>query len=166
MIDNPNFYLQFKAKPIWNIVIELRSKLRDLDDLKGFSEENIESIETVIMELFENAVKYGLSTKDAEEVTLELSFCEENELKISVSNGIESIESIKSFLEIIQKIQNTEDLESLYIERLNEIAENPKSGKSQLGLFRICYESGFNLDYKISGNKLTIDSTKTMEKLT
>ena len=63
----------------------------------------------------------------------------------------------------INKIKNSPNLGELYMERLQEIALNPKSGKSQLGLFRIAYETGFTIDYEISGKKLIVKATKKIE---
>ena len=51
------------------------------------------------------------------------------------------------------------------MERLHEIAQNPKSGKSQLGLYRIAYETEYLLNYEISGKKLIITATKKIEDL-
>lgn len=116
------------------------------------------------MELFENAIKYGLSTDDASDVSLEISYSKEHELNISVSNGIESVESVQAFIDFLDKIKNAKDLEALYMERLKEIAENPKTGQSQLGLFRIAYETEFNLKYEISGKKITVIATKKIEE--
>ena len=83
---------------------------------------------------------------------------EDKELKIAVCNGIESQEKIQDFLDLLNKIKNSNDLEGLYMERLHEIAQNPKSGKSQLGLYRIAYETEYLLNYEISGKKLIITS--------
>ncbi len=155
------FYMKFSAKPIWNVVTDIRKQIKALIEKKDFTIDNIDAMEIVSMELFENAIKYGLSTDDATEVSLEISY--DNELRISVSNGIESIESIQHFIDFLNKIKDAPNLESLYMERLGEIAQNPKSGQSQLGLFRIAYETQFNLKYEIVGKKLTVIATKKIE---
>ena len=133
------FYFKFSARPMWDIVSDIRKQIKSLVAKKSFTQEIIENMETAAMELFENAIKYGVSTQDAIDVILDISCDESNELRISVSNGIESHESIQGFLEFINKIKNSPNLGELYMERLQEIALNPISVKSQLGLFRIAY---------------------------
>ena len=133
------FYFKFSARPMWDIVSDIRKQIKSLVAKKSFTQEIIENMETAAMELFENAIKYGVSTQDAIDVILDISCDESNELRISVSNGIESHESIQGFLEFINK------------------------GKSQLGLFRIAYETGFTIDYEISGKKLIVKATKKIE---
>jgi len=157
------FYFKFSARPVWDIVSDIRKQIKSLVAKKSFTQEIIENMETAAMELFENAIKYGVSTQDAIDVILDISCDESKELRISVSNGIESIESIQGFLEFVNKIKNSHDLTELYMERLQEIALNPKSGQSQLGLFRIAYETGFTIDYEISGKKLIVKATKRIE---
>ena len=157
------FYLKFSAKPVWNTVFEIRQKIKALIAKKKFTEEVIEAMETVSMELFENAIKYGVSTEDATDVSLEIIYDEISELKIIVSNGIESKDSIKNFSELIESILNSKDLEAMYMQRLNEIAQNPKSGKSYLGLYRIAYETGFKLAYEITGKKLIVIASREIE---
>ncbi len=156
------FYLKFSAKPVWNTVSDIRQKIKSLIAKKNFTEDVIEAMETVAMELFENAIKYGVSTEDATDVSLEITY-DENEIKVLVSNGIESNESIQSFLNLLNAILNTTDLEGLYMERLKEIAKNPKSGKSHLGLYRIAYETGFKINYEISGKKLIVLATREIK---
>jgi hypothetical protein len=155
--------MKFSAKPIWNVVTDIRKQIKALIEKKDFTIDNIEAMEIVSMELFENAIKYGLSTDDATEVSLEISYDNDSELRISVSNGIESAESIQDFIDFLNKIKDATNLEALYMERLKEIAQNPKSGQSQLGLFRIAYETQFNLKYEIVGKKLTVVATKNIE---
>ena len=126
---------------MWDIVSDIRKQIKSLVAKKSFTQEIIENMETAAMELFENAIKYGVSTQDAIDVILDISCDESNELKI----------------------KNSPNLGELYMERLQEIALNPKSGKSQLGLFRIAYETGFTIDYEISGKKLIVKATKKIE---
>ncbi|MBP7284378.1 MAG: hypothetical protein KBA66_22515 [Leptospiraceae bacterium] len=160
------FYMKFSAKPIWNIVSDIRRQIKSLVEKKDFNQDITDAMETTAMELFENAIKYGISTEDAIDVLLEISFDDEDkELKIAVCNGIESQEKIQDFLDLLNKIKNSNDLEGLYMERLHEIAQNPKSGKSQLGLYRIAYETEYLLNYEISGKKLIITATKKIEDL-
>ncbi len=158
------FFFKFNAEPVWSIVSDIRKQIKSLISKKNFIEDAIENLETAAMELFENAIKYGISTADAIDVVLDISYDETNELKILVSNGIESIESIQNLLDFINKIKASPNIEELYMERLQQIALNPKSGKSQLGLLRIACETKFFIDYEISGNKLTIIATKQLKE--
>jgi|GEM_PF-790239 hypothetical protein len=158
------FFMKFSAQPVWSVVTDIRKQINSLIEKKGFTIDTLETLEIVCMELFENAIKYGLSTDDASDVSLEISYSKEHELNISVSNGIESVESVQAFIDFLDKIKNAKDLEALYMERLKEIAENPKTGQSQLGLFRIAYETEFNLKYEISGKKITVIATKKLEE--
>ena len=67
------FYFKFSARPMWDIVSDIRKQIKSLVAKKSFTQEIIENMETAAMELFENAIKYGVSTQDAIDVILDIS---------------------------------------------------------------------------------------------
>ena len=52
------FYMKFSAKPIWNIVSDIRRQIKSLVEKKDFNQDITDAMETTAMELFENAIKF------------------------------------------------------------------------------------------------------------
>lgn len=147
--------IQFSTKPIWDTVIQIRKQIKSNLESKGYEPEIVEASEIVSMELLENAVKYGTCTEECSSVDLTIDINEkEKEIKIKVCNGIVSKESVSFLLHLIDTLKASDNIELLYMNRLEEIMSNPKSGKSQLGLYRIAYETNYRLDYNVSEKKL------------
>lgn len=157
--------LEFTTQPIWDMVIQIRKKVKFILESQQYSKDIVESTEIAAMELLENAVKYGVCTVDCPSVDLKLKSDEQKKnITIVIANGITDVDSIRTLTELLEKLKNVEDVGLLYMERLEQIMANPKSGKSQLGLLRIVYETGFNLDYKVTGTKLEIIGNKIVEE--
>ncbi|HRG46505.1 MAG TPA: DUF6272 family protein [Leptospiraceae bacterium] len=153
--------LEFTTQPIWDTVIQIRKKVKSVLEERKYPAEIIEATEIVSMELLENAVKYGVCTEDCPAVDVKIEINEsDKEIGITVSNGFSSVENLEFILSRLDKLKNADNIEALYMERLEEIIANPRSGKSQLGLYRIAYETGYKLDYKLKGNRLEITGKK------
>ncbi|MCB1190675.1 MAG: hypothetical protein H7A23_23145 [Leptospiraceae bacterium] len=148
-----DYSIYVTTQPTWSFVSAVRDKVKE--ELKEYDKEIVESGEIAASELIENAIKYGVSSEDAPVV--EFKFKNENKkIEICVVNGIESIGSIHTLIAFMEKIKNVTNKQELYIERLREILEQPTHTRSQLGLYRILYETEFDLTYEVKGNKLTV----------
>ncbi|MCB1190676.1 MAG: hypothetical protein H7A23_23140 [Leptospiraceae bacterium] len=149
-----NPLIKISIKPTWNVINDIRESIKKT--LKEYSNEIQSYSEITASELLENAIKYGISTDNAPEVDFEFKV-ESDIIKIAVSNGIDMNDAnFKTFLKFMDNIKNSPDRQELYLKRLAEIMENPHSPQSQLGLYRIMYETNFELDYEISIDILTI----------
>jgi hypothetical protein len=148
----------FTIKPIWETISNIREDILKVLKVKNVNEDTLEKSDVVCLELLENAVKYGIVTPDCPDVKISFDL-EEDVLAFYVSNGVRVDDKLQFLFELINKLKEAEDVEALYIQRLEEIAQNPRGG-SQLGIYRIVFESGFQLTYTLNGNKLTIIAQK------
>ncbi|MCB1192278.1 MAG: hypothetical protein H7A23_21780 [Leptospiraceae bacterium] len=148
----------FTIKPVWETISQIREDFQKVLKLKRVSNDILEKADVVCLELLENAVKYGVITPDCPDVKISFEL-EENTLKFFVSNGVMLGSRLQYLFHLIDKLKNSDDVESLYIQRLEEIAKHPKGG-SQLGIYRVVYESGFGLSYNLDGQKLTVIAQK------
>lgn len=143
----------------WSIVKRIRDKVASLVESQG--EELAYACKMTSSELVENAVKYGCSIDDKKGIAFSFSI-KDNEVRITVANGIINkgdFESVKFHISAINASTNPQEL---YINRLNTLLEKPELNQSQLGLYRIAYEGEFRLeyDYDDESNVLTVTATK------
>lgn len=143
---------------IWQRVREIRKRVAELSS--GFSVEVQGALAMAATELVENAVKYGDCVPSCEEVIVFVSIQPERAV-IKVQNGVSEPSLATEVLERIAQIQQCEDREALYISRLTEMLSNPTSS-GKLGLFRIAFEGGFDLDGHLEGQILFVQATRKL----
>ncbi len=108
-----------------------------------------------ISELLENAIKYGLSVKEENDIGFEF-ICNSN-ITIKVMNKVEFKKNLDSAIKHIEEINSVINPEVLYVKRLNELHQQKiKDEVSQIGLYRIAYEGEFKLSYELDGMSITI----------
>ncbi len=154
-MENDQVKISIVIKPTWNLVKEVQVKAETFMKGKNMSTEVIDAAIMCSTELIENAVKYGAEKPDGSSIDFDLR-ASEDLIEIIVSNGYHTEKDLNNVLEHIDKIKSSNDPAALYVERLQELLDNPKPGVSQLGLYRIFYEGGFNLDYNHENRILTI----------
>ncbi|MCB1143995.1 MAG: hypothetical protein H7A24_16630 [Leptospiraceae bacterium] len=152
--------IEFSAIPNYDILNNMSDQIHRV--LGGSPKNIIESCESASWELLENAIKYGSAQNNQKEVKYEFTSTE-SEIIIKISNGFDRKESLMEYLKIMDKIHSTEDKSSLYINRLSEILENPKSTKSQLGLYKIAAETDFVLNYHIEDQVLITTAVLSLD---
>jgi hypothetical protein len=113
-----------------------------------------------LSELLENALKYGEAVPGMPGASYTLQV-EEGFIEVQVSNGLTSEESLAELKRRIDAIGAAADKQALYIERLEEIMNNPAVG-GQLGLFRIGCEGGFDLSYRFEPPLLTVTARRAL----
>ncbi len=154
-MENDHVKINIVIKPTWHLVKEVQEKTEKFLTEKKMSTDIIEVAVMCSTELIENAVKYGSEKTDGSSIDFDLR-AGEGSIEIIVSNGYHDENDLKNVITHIDKIKASDDPSALYIERLQELLDNPKPGVSQLGLYRIAYEGGFSLDYRHSDMTLTI----------
>ena len=145
--------ITYTITPAWQVIENIRKKIKER--LGETVKEMVDPTVIVASELCENAIKYGASVPKMERLEFLLHIVK-NRIKIQVKNGIASqkdFENVKNFIDSIHASDNPGEL---YINRLKELMAKPHSGESQLGLFRIIYETGFKLRYSYQDKVLTI----------
>jgi hypothetical protein len=101
-------------------------------------------------ELLENAVKYA--SRDDTHIVIKVSPATE-QIKILVVNTAKQ-ESINTLLSIYEKISEGDPLQ-VYVTQMKEAAVR-SDGKSHLGLARIRYETGGDLNVTVEKNEVQV----------
>lgn len=150
MVDQQEVAYHIKSQ--WKTINDIKNNIKDA--LKGKDKDLVYDAQMVVSELCENAVKYG-ENGDLDDILIELFYSDEL-IKIKVVNNLHSLESLNEVIQCLTKIQESNDLEALYTQRLYELMNKTKVGRSKLGFYRIAYESQFSLTWKHRGGVLTI----------
>lgn len=160
-MENDQVTINLKITPTWSLIKEVQAKAEKFMTEKGKSQEVIEAAIMCATELIENAVKYGSEKPDGSTIDFDLRATDDI-ISVTVTNGYHDERDLRNVIDHIEKIKASDDPSVLYIERLQQLLENPKPGVSQLGLYRIAYEGGFNLDYKHKDKLLTVVAEKAI----
>ncbi len=156
---NEEIAINLSIKPTWSIVRDIQAKASEFMQNRNQPEDAIESTIMCVAELIENAIKYGIETPDGRNIECDF-MAHDDTIFISVSNSIRDENDLNKLINHIQRIQSSDNVADLYIERLQELMDNPPSGESMLGLYRIAYEGGFKLDYKYVNGVLSVFAEK------
>ncbi len=161
MNNENNFKINITIVPTWSLVKDVQVKTEKFMKNKDLGQDVIDATIMCATELIENAVKYGSEKPDGSNINFDLQATSDN-ITIQVENGYHDLKDLENVIEHIEKIQNSDDPSVLYIERLQELLDNPKPGVSQLGLYRIAYEGEFNIDYNHENNVLSITASRNI----
>ncbi len=145
--------------PTWETVKSVLEQATQF--LAGKDQDFISATTMCVTELIENAVKYGTLTPNGGDITFDMTVDEEK-VKIQISNGIRNASDFEHVQRIIQHIESSDDPQQLYVQRLKELAERPKPGLSQLGLYRIAYEGRFRLEHRYVDGVLTVSAHRAI----
>ena len=147
--------------PSWDIVHEILDQIKESISIDHSN--LIDATTTVVNELLENALKYGKFIPENPEYNISLHIeIDETIIKILISNYVADKKNLDQFTSHIDRINETDNPKDLYIERLKELAKGNNFEESQLGLFKIGYESKFYLEYKFENDILTIVATRKL----
>ena len=149
--ENADGYIELKFGPRWKYISSARGFIQNFIAISIEDKGKADKIAMAASELLENAVKYACG--------------EETQLYVYVFPNIGSIKVVvvnqanenaaASLKELFKKISQKPPMEA-YISQMKEAAVR-KDGKSQLGLARIRYEAGAEIDLVVSDtNEVTI----------
>ena len=136
----------------WSYVSSTRIMVSSFCNVQLANEEIADKIAMTAQELLENAVKYCASSDD--NVALEFKIAEGEKVTLEVRNRAErsSIETLKQqFAEV-----SAGDPLMAYLQKMQRIAMNPDAEGSQLGLARIRYETGCELQMRVDDDVVTM----------
>jgi hypothetical protein len=145
-------------KPEWDYIFETAKSVQDFLKSKQLSDLIVENLMMILMELLENAVKYGKYDSSYPQIDY-LIKCNSNSVEIIVKNPISGIDKnrINKLIELINRINNKDDPYEAYLERLNHMSSNKlDDGESGLGLLRISYEGRSILSVAKEDNIITV----------
>jgi len=149
-------HFQLTFAPMWPNVREIRQRVGSaLDNCPA----QLRSAAVMTSsELVENAVKYGEPVPGAKTVTFVLEATSAL-LCIRVINGSTNALGVAELGRRVQEVRRAEDKQALYMARLEELlARAEESGK--LGIYRIGFEGGFDLDLDYTNDVVTVTATR------
>jgi len=111
-------------------------------------------------ELLGNAVKFSYNPEYLLEIAL---FLHENELRIYVSNSVHPDEAEK-FKAFVRRIV-TEDTDMMFLEQMEQNAEEEGSGQSGIGILTMINEYGLKLSWKFENDETGVTTVTTLARL-
>jgi hypothetical protein len=109
-------------------------------------------------ELVENAIKYGETVPAAKTVTFSLH-AGAGLLQIRVANGSTNAAGVAELGRRVRELREAADKQALYLSRLEHLlAHQEESGK--LGIYRIGFEGGFDLELAYAEDVVTVTATR------
>lgn len=148
--------LQLTFEPMWPNVREIRRQVGEaLEDCPA----PLRSAAIMTAsELVENAIKYGERVPAAKTVTFVLEATAES-LCIRVVNGSTNTVGVAELDRRVQELRRADDKQALYLSRLEQLlADADESGK--LGIYRIGFEGGFDLDLDYMNDVVSVTATR------
>ena len=149
-------HLQLTFEPMWPNVREIRQRVG-----LALEECPAQLRSAAIMtasELVENAIKYGESVPAAKTVTFVLEATSDL-LFIRVVNGSTNAVGVAELERRVQELRGATDKQALYLARLEQLlADAGESGK--LGIYRIGFEGGFDLQLEYTNEVVTVTATR------
>ena len=150
-------HIETRLEPAWATVRKIRDQM--FRELKEEPAAARAAASMVASELLENAIKYGEPVPESPDIRFVFTKSE-SVYRIVVSNGVLPGRNVERLLERIDAINKTEDRSSLYLARLQELLDNP-SQVSGLGIYRIGFEGGFDLECSYLTNVVTVTAMRT-----
>jgi hypothetical protein len=148
--------LKLTFAPMWPNVRKTRQEVGTA--LEAFPASLRNAAMMTASELVENAIKYGESVTGAETVTFSLDVTP-TACRIRVVNGSSNAAGVAELTRRVQELARATDKQALYQARLEELlAHAEESGK--LGVYRIGFEGGFELDCDYTNNVVTVTATR------
>lgn len=136
----------------WSYVSSTRIMVSSFCNVALANEDIADKIAMTAQELLENAVKYAADRE--ENVALRFTIHEGERIALEVTNHA-SPQSIATLQEQLAEISQGDPLMA-YLQKMQRIAMDPCAEGSQLGLARIRYETGNDLELRVEGDKVTV----------
>lgn len=141
---------------LWSYVRQVREATNAI--LAHYPPGICDATSMVASELVANAIKYGESIPQAPNAKFNLRITN-GIILVEVTNGTKSQEHVDIVKARIIEITTAKDKDELYLTRLQDAMAGQRR-YGQLGLYRVCCEGKFALDYQYSDHVLTILATR------
>ncbi|MCC5810768.1 MAG: hypothetical protein JJU06_10380 [Ectothiorhodospiraceae bacterium] len=141
-----NDELRFTIRPDWQEIDRINEQAREFLGRTSLPEPEIDTYTMVVCELLENGIKYGRPNENIS-VTVRIA---DDTIMIQVSNKVrpDARLHLEELDRTLQWIRGIQDPYQAYLERVLEISrESLSETKSCLGLVRIAYEGGAEIDF-------------------
>ncbi|HEY9721205.1 MAG TPA: hypothetical protein V6D47_04280 [Oscillatoriaceae cyanobacterium] len=136
----------------WSYVSSTRIMVSSFCNVALANEGIADKIAMTAQELLENAVKY--SSDEQQNVSLRFTIHDESHISLEVSNHANPAHI--AVLRDQHAEVNEGDPLMAYLQKMQRVAMDPNSDASQLGLARIRYETGNDLELRIDGQTVTM----------
>ncbi len=158
-----NDELRFSIRPDWREIDRINEQAMEFLSRTSLPEAAIDTYTMVICELLENSIKYGRAN---ENIDVRVRIVEDT-ITIQVSNKVRP-DARSHLLELdrtLQWIRGTQDPYQAYLERVLEISrESLTESRSCLGLVRIAYEGGAEIDFVLDdGDTLSVSAVAQLK---
>jgi anti-sigma regulatory factor (Ser/Thr protein kinase) len=151
--------IELSFQPMWPNVRKIRQEVGAA--LEACSSDLREAAVMTASELVENAIKYGESVPAAPAVTFSLE-ATPGQLRIRVVNGSTNASGVAELARRVNELSRATDRQALYLARLEELlAHADESGK--LGVYRIGFEGGFDLECNYTNSVVTVTATRNAD---
>jgi hypothetical protein len=148
--------LDLSFQPMWPNVRKIRQQVGTA--LESCSSGLRGAAVMTASELVENAIKYGENVPAAPAVTFSLRV-DGGQLRIRVINGSTNAVGVAELARRVGELSHATDKKALYLARLEQLlARADESGK--LGVYRIGFEGGFDLECDYTNSVVTVTATR------
>ncbi len=156
MLDPFNFNIDLPVRSEWKNVDLLRSSVQNCLTTILSDTDGCHAIAMIVAELLENAIKHGdWRTEDSPAFRLRVWSEGGNRALVSVENPI-TPEAVATLQKILESIRAAGSADEAYRARLLEVAANPQTGVSGLGLVRVAYEGNCTLRAEANADRTVI----------
>lgn len=157
-----SFYIDLPVRNEWRNIELLRTSVQNCFQAVFSDIDNCNALSMVTGELLENAMKYGAWTGNEKPISFRLRVRgDETRTTVEVENPVRDNDPhVPELNRTLAWIKGHDSAEAAYRARLLEIANAPDDpGRSKLGLVRVAYEGGCELEARLDGNVLTLIAT-------
>jgi hypothetical protein len=149
-------HLELNFEPMWPNVREIRQRVGNA--LAACPSQLRSAAVMTSSELVENAIKYGESVPAAKTVAFLLEVTAD-QIFIRVVNGSTNAAGVAELQRRVHEVRAAPDRQALYLARLEQLLANAEeSGK--LGIYRIGFEGGFDLQLDYTNSIVTVTATR------
>ena len=142
---NDEGYIELKFGPRWKYISVVRAFIQNFLAVSILENGKADKIAMAASELLENAVKYA--SAEETNILVQVSPNSEKRVRMTVENKT-TPEAAAALKVLFDEISQGDPLEA-YMKRMREAALR-SDGKSQLGLARIRYETGADMNLEVS----------------
>lgn len=163
-----NDAFHYTIPPDWGKIEDASEAAIEYLDAHDLSPDAVATVNMVLCELIENALKYGnfVESEDTVSMSVELS---DSAVTVAVTNPVhhESLKYLQKLDQTVQWIRGHHDPFEAYVQRLKEISKKPLTDEeSGLGLARIAYEGQAIIDFIVDNDdSLTVSAVASLDDL-
>jgi hypothetical protein len=156
-MGNPsNIEMSFPVS--WGRLAEVRAAAEQL--LQAHSSDARDAVVMAALELAENVIKYGEPLENDSVGSVRV-IMQDGQVTVVSTSGVSCAERGAAVVAHVERIAGGDPM-SIYVERLQFLAENPHESATQLGLCRVAFEGEFALSASYEHPRLVIEAQRSV----